>query len=255
MDNTLAHLGRGDGWACNKSKCVDSTLFSHLLDFTTQTHTIECNLSSLMHRSKETVSWHPGTDYIQKPIPFRFNRLYHTQHRPKIVSTHARAHTRAAHTVTAHEREANTDAHGQKRSLSSVSWHYDFISLLIWQGVMSLSGWLASLPGSTHTAPSLSSHLISALLSCLKTVYLLLSLSSTTGGVSARKLSIASLKKIGFIRLPQSLFPPPIFSISLSVMLHQSWKKKTDTLVRLSRRLCNYLLGHSFIDVHLLCFV
>lgn len=118
---------------------------------------------------------------------------------------------------------------------------------------MSLSGWLASLPGATHTAPPLSPP-VSALLSFLKTVYLLLSLSSTTGGFSARKLSIANLKKSVSLAAHEACFLPP-FAPIVFLLCCISPEKKRDKVVRLSRRLCNYLLGYSFIDVHLLGFV
>lgn len=154
-----APISKQRGWAgCNKSKCRESFLFSHLLDFTTQTHTgtITRNLPSLMHGSKETVSWHPGRDYIQKRTPFRFNRLYHTRTTPTKQRLHMCAYTRTQSDFWQHTQRhmkgnwAHTHTRGQKQSLSSVSWHHNFISLFIWQGVMSLSGWLASLPGSPH---------------------------------------------------------------------------------------------------------
>lgn len=189
-----APISKQRGWArCNKSKCGESFLFSHLLDFTTQTHTctIKCNLFSLMHRSKYTVSWHLGRDYIQKLTPFRFNHLCHTH--ALTTMTKQRLHTRSyththTHKVTSDNTHKSTwkgtehtHTHMARSGLFLLSLDTTTLYLCSSDRVscLSLGDW--HLCRALHTAPSFSSLLVSAFLSFLKTVYLLLSLSSTTG--------------------------------------------------------------------------
>lgn len=178
IGNALARPSRGDGQgAINHSvwRAPSSCLFLTLPH--------KCTLYNVIFPPWCTEAKKQSPD-TQEQIIFRSSFLSDLT----VSITHNTCQTESPHTCTrahaerllkthtnAHERKANTDTCGQKRPLSSVSWHQDFISLFIWQGVMSLSGWLTSLPGSAHGSfPLLPSH--------LSTSAFLLSLSSTKEG-------------------------------------------------------------------------
>lgn len=215
-----------------------------------------------MHRSKETVSWQPGRDYIQKRTPFRFNRLYHTHTRShntdQAASPHVHIHTHTEWLLTthikAHERELNTHTHTWPEAVFFfrlltprlyISVHLTQCHVSLWVTDISArlsTRLLPSLPFFLSPSVSLKDRQFGAIaLTHHRTIF-------------SSKIKQSQSEKLVSLDAHEVCFLPPVCPIVFRLCCISPKQKERQTHST-EPKACNYLLGYSFIDVHLLCFV